>query len=344
MEACCGDVELVKVLIIKLSSLGDIIHALPTLNEIKFANPDWQIDWLVNKSFSSVLLDQDSINKIHTLEDKKLSTYASKINELKKENYDITIDLQGLIKTAAMSAQLAKRRVGFKSPREKIASMFYTEKVDAGDVFDVSKHVIEKNLEIAKYLGAELKQDASSKNILNYGGIFTKNLNSPNGSNEVCIIPSTTWQTKLWAADSWAKLISRLIEEGAKVYILGTSSDKENIDKIFGYMNASIRTNPNLLNCLDKYSLTELPKFFSSMNLVIGVDTGPLHIAAASLHGKENYKVLGLYGPSSARRSGPYGFKSISVDELKGIKASNKRKDDDSMSEISLEQVYGLLN
>ncbi|MDA1021714.1 MAG: hypothetical protein O2962_09250, partial [Cyanobacteria bacterium] len=115
------------------------------------------------------------------------------------------------------------------------------------------------------------------------------------------------------------------------IYILGTIRDLIVIEEI-------ICQTKSPLHIVVNKSLQELPEFFSEMSTVIGVDTGPLHIAAASLYGS-NATIIGLYGPSSGARTGPYGFEHISVDEFTNHQACNKRKDDYSMKLISVDTV-----
>lgn len=308
-----------KILIIKLSSLGDIVHAIPSLNALKQKYPEAQIDWLVYKSFAPILETQRSISKIIILENKKLSSLLATKAKLKKENYDLVIDMQGLIKTAVLARSISAKTRGFKEPREKIAALCYKEKIDAGNIMDDSMHIVERNL-----LLAQSPMPPAAFNALEQEAKL---------QNRLCIIPSTTWQTKLWQAEKWAKLIDSIksSQPELEIYILGTIKELIYIEEIISQTKSP-------LHIVVNKKLTELPEFFSTMSTVIGVDTGPLHIAAASLYGSKA-RVIGLYGPSSAARTGPYGFESISATE----KPSHKRKNDSSMNLISVEQVLNIV-
>ena len=107
-----------KILVIKLSSLGDIVHTIPAVNLIKNSIPDVHIDWLCYKKFSALLNTQYSINETISLEDKQLSSTFDIVNKLKAFKYDYVLDFQGLIKTAFMASQISGQSVGFKKPRE----------------------------------------------------------------------------------------------------------------------------------------------------------------------------------------------------------------------------------
>lgn len=331
-----------KVLIIKLSALGDVIHAIPAMNAIKAAHPDWQIDWLINDSFKALIAEQPSLGKVYTLRDKRLISYFEVIQELRKEDYDLVIDLQGLLKTALVSFFVGSNKtkvIGFENPRENIATCFYTEKVTTEN-----NHVIEQNLAIAKHLGAKLEQDSHENYLVDYGGLMpsTASVGDNASSLQICLIPSTTWKSKLWLASSWAELIKSLIQDlAADVFVLGTSFDDEAIDEIYQHLDSELKTSSKLSNLIDKTSLADLPNLFRKMDLVIGVDTGPLHLAAASIDSAKT-KILGLYGPTSASRTGPYGYFALSFYEMIGRKASHKRNEREnySMSLIPADEVF----
>jgi heptosyltransferase I len=317
-----------KILIIKLSALGDIVHTIPAFNALVVKYPDAQIDWLVYKSFAPILESQKALKQIIKLENKKFSSLLRVSKQLKKQNYDLIIDFQGLIKTALLARLISPNTRGFKQPREKIAALCYKEKIDAGNIMQNDRHIVERNLLLARHPEPEGRQDLPFANL--------QQKHSP--KNKLCIIPSTTWQTKLWQAGRWAQLIDivKKNKPETQIYILGTIKDLLVIEEI-------ICQTKSPLHIVVNKSLQELPEFFSEMSTVIGVDTGPLHIAAASLYGSKA-QVIGLYGPSSGARSGPYGFKYISVDEFTDHQAYNKRKDDDSMKLVSVGQVWDVIN
>ncbi len=314
-----------KVLIIKLSSLGDVIHAIPAVNAVAGIYPQAQIDWLIYKNFSEIIQSQSSITNIHTLNDKKLSTLFAMIKKLRQEKYDLVIDLQGLIKTAFIARSISNNVIGSKQPREKIAAVFYKTKVDIGDVMNDSMHVIERNMLISKSL-----QGARDKAI-SYGEL-TK-LKIKNINPKICLIPCTTWESKHWLAKNWADLMQGIKNKNpaAEIYILGTLKDLIKIEEIICQVKVPFHLVVNK-------TLKELPDFFSEMDIVIGVDTGPLHIAAAALHGS-NAQIIGLYGPTSGARTGPYGFQYINAK----TEVSHKRKNDTSMQGINESSVLSAI-
>jgi len=103
------------------------------------------------------------INQIIKLEDRKLSTALTKAQELKQNNYDLVIDFQGLIKTAMLARIISNKTRGFKEPREKIASIFYKEKIDVGNIMDDSMHIVERNLLLARHPEPRGRKDLKSQ-------------------------------------------------------------------------------------------------------------------------------------------------------------------------------------
>lgn len=330
-----------KVLIIKLSALGDIVHAIPAVNALKTKHPEAQIDWLCYKSFAGILRRQTCLNQVIEVPNRKFKTIFKLAKDLKHENYDLVIDMQGLIKTALIARLISPNTRGFKSPREKLANIFYQEKIDTGNVMSNDMHIVDRNLSLACH-----PESAGRKDLPN----FVQDQRDPSASlrmtpqfghlkqeakleNKVCLIPATTWSTKLWDPKRWAQLIDQLKAQDPKtqIHILGTIKDLLVIEEIICHTRSP-------LHIVVNKELKELPEFFAEMKLIIGVDTGPLHIAAATLYGSQA-QIIGLYGPSSGARTGPYGFSYISADEISNHIARNKRENDDSMQHITVDTV-----
>lgn len=334
-----------KILILKLSSIGDIVHAIPAFNRLKSALPDAKIDWLVYEKFSRLLKTQEGINEIKLLPNKKLSTLYDTIRYLQREEYDLVIDLQGLIKTAVIAKFAGKLSIGFSEPREKIASYFYDLKFKAPATIQNNKHIIEQNLDLIDFVlkegfGLKASQEVSFGK-LRYN-FFTETKDKQTYS-KICIIPSTTWESKFWKADYWVELLNILKQKyNSEIYFLGAEADLPVLEEIISRFK-------HPFHLVMGKDLDELGDFFRDMNLIIGVDTGPLHIAAAVAYPQSSSgkTIIGIYGPTSARRSGPYGFESLSFDEIFQAKASHKRtiKDDGgSMALIKPEHVLAVLN
>ncbi|MEY3369730.1 MAG: hypothetical protein RLZZ361_400 [Cyanobacteriota bacterium] len=348
-------IKTVKILIIKQSALGDIIHTIPALALIKKNLPNARIDFVVYEKFSGIIKSSKYLNKIHILKNKSLAEFFKTASRLQKEKYDLVIDFQGLMKTGFLSYLTGSpKRIGFNQPREYLARYFYSHRSNQGNILDNSSHIIEKNLKLA----LEALPSESLGNLdFDFDHLKPPTVFLKDKTNKVCIIPSTTWESKFWSLENWIEVIKYIFEKNkSTIYLIGTEAD---LIKLSGLISAMIRhgafklfKNGEALNPLnlsnyhlqiytDK-SLDQLPEFFRDMDLIIGVDTGPLHIASAAcfikgriektpegfIFHKETLdkKIIGLFGPSSGKRSGPYGFEYLSADEISGLKAQQNRK------------------
>ncbi len=323
-----------KILIVKLSSLGDLIHALPAVNLIKKHLPEAEIDWVCYKSYSAILQNIDSVNNVIELKSKTFSDLFQLGTQIRASKYDYVIDLQGLIKTGLLSFVSGAKVFGFGSPREKLAASFYSYKLNAPATLENKDHIVLQNLDLAKFFLENVKQQKIYIDEIQFfttvESIVLTGLHHQYA--KVCLIPSTTWESKLWAPEYWVEFINHLKNVyNSEIYILGTMADMPNIEPIVSQLRVPFHLVTNK-------KLTELPEFFAEMDLIVGVDTGPLHIAAAALYPfKDRKKIIGIYGPTRGSRSGPCGFEYISFDEVFEQPASNKKtfvQDGSSMAKL----------
>ena len=268
-----------RIAIIKLSAMGDIIHAMVALQYIKRKYPNLQIDWFVESTFAPILENNPDINQIIKLDlksikkDKKeIINQIKLIKKYKTNSYDLVIDAQGLIKSAIVSFFLGKNRVGFSknSTREKLASFFYTKKVDIA----YDKNAIERNV---KVLSQALNFEITKDDILNKKPfLFYKNKNeviyeylSKNKKNVLFVI-GASWSSKMYSKEKFAKIINNLDENCLITW--GNESEKDIADFIANISKAKV---------LPKLDLNSLKAIMSKVDLVIGNDTGPTHMAWA---------------------------------------------------------------
>lgn len=329
-----------KILIIKLSSIGDLVHGIPAYKALRknlvAKHPDLTIDWLVYGSLAPALFQSINKENLITLPNRKFSTLVKRASELKNQ-YDYVIDLQGLFKTALISKIIAPNsNYGFKLPREDWARYFYKKSFCDYKSIESKKHVIDQNLELIGCFLNELNYNQAQLDLSIDFGLTTQK-STKKERKQCCFIPATTWESKHWALENWTHLIQELDENQYEFFMTGSPQNQNYLQQIQDSVSKKI-------NIVTDKKLEDLFHFYQEMDLIIGVDTGPLHIAAASLFSqKKDKKIIGLYGPSSGSRSGPYGFKAISVDEIFGLKASNKKtklKDHNSINKISSDMVY----
>ncbi|MDN5128286.1 lipopolysaccharide heptosyltransferase I [Aliarcobacter butzleri] len=268
-----------RIAIIKLSAMGDIIHAMVALQYIKRQYPNLQIDWFVESAFAPILENNPDINEIIKLDlksikkDKKeIINQIKLIKKYKNNSYDLVIDAQGLIKSAIVSFFLGKNRVGFSknSTREKLASFFYTKKVDIA----YDKNAIERNV---KVLSQALNFEITKDDILNKKPfLFYKNENEViyeylnKDKKNVLFVIGASWPSKMYSKEKFAKIINNLDENCLITW--GNESEKDIANFIANISKAKV---------LPKLDLNSLKAIMSKVDLVIGNDTGPTHMAWA---------------------------------------------------------------
>jgi heptosyltransferase-1 len=288
-----------RIAIVKLSALGDIIHAMAVLQYIKNFDTSIVIDWFVEERFAEVLENNPDIDTIHSLKLKNnkleiLQEYK-KLKRLKP--YDLVIDLQGLIKSALVSKVLGKNIVGFDrhSLREPLASLFYTQK----HTISYDENVIVRNIKlVAKALDfpiAELKEKVPFLYTTSKIDIFPTLL----------IIVGSSWESKVYPKESFIEIIKAL---HVKTFISwGNEKEKLDADFICKQTKATL---------LPKLSLNELKKVVSNSSLVIGADSGPTHMAWGL-----NIPSITIYGPTPSERNTYITSRNLVVDCGKPINA-----------------------
>lgn len=285
-------------LIIRLSSLGDVIHTLPMVNAIRAAIPDATIDWLIGEKGIGILENIKEINNLYLLNTKNLAQIINK-------KYDYILDVQGLFKTALIgkyiSSSTSAKLIGFKNTRE-FADIFYDLKVDVGNLFDTKKHIIDLNLGLLKVAGVE------SENIK----FLIPKISAPQNKDLLAIdftkktaltLPATTWESKMWGLNSWLNLIKDLSSKH-QILISATSSEKELLNPLIKNLETE---NIDFINLIGKTNIKDLTYIIQNVDIVYGLDSGGIHLAQAIKHDEGKPDVFGIYGPTSAYRNGLYG-------------------------------------
>lgn len=298
-----------KILITRLSAIGDVIHALPTAYALRKKYPTAQIDWLVEKKAYPLVKLNPYLDNVILLPRKKwqemlssdflavVKSFFAFFKKQKKKQYDINLDLHGLFKSG-LSSFLIKPglRIGPADGRE-LSTFFYQAKIE---IPDKTMHKIERNMHLASAL------DVSTEEI-NYGLKMTPVIKSRvsrlfelekiETTKKVIIInPFTTWESKNWFLERYFKLANNLIKAGHFVIFTGAPGDKEAID------NFEAEKEESWSNLAGKTGLAELTEIYNRADLYIGGDTGPTHLAAAV-----ELPVVALMGPTNPDTHGPYG-------------------------------------
>jgi len=283
-----------RILIIKLSSLGDIIHTLPCLSILRKAFSNAHIDWVTEELGASLLSGHPYIDNVIIYKRYIWPSYLKRgmwlrlINEVRaflkdlRRQYDIVLDFQGLLKSGIITALAkGKREIGFKG--KEFNYLFLKEKVPV----NYNEHAVIRYLRLIEYLGIPIRKIEFP---LPYNH---KKWDIPKPF--VVISPLARWESKLWFKERWIALTKELEKIGYKVVFIGSMKDED-------YIGDICRDIPSAINLSGKTSLKELACLYREATLTISVDTGPMHLAAAV-----GTPVIALFGPTDPNRTGPFG-------------------------------------
>jgi lipopolysaccharide heptosyltransferase I len=300
-----------KVLIVKPSSLGDILHVFPAIAILTAARPDAEIDWMVHPAFADALKYCPGIRRIIFFRRKELGSvktffphFLKLFFELRQERYDLVVDFQGLFRSAFFAWLARCRQVaGFASPKEPAAKLFYARKIV---VPDSALHAVNKNISMmrqllnstsavaAPFLTPVKEFSEKAEKLLRESGITSSD-------RIVGIIPGARWQSKCWPPVFFAKIIAALnrLRPELRFLILGSESD--------GCASSEIiksAANAGIISLTGKTGIGELIEIIRRCEFIISNDSGPVHIAAAM-----DKTVFAFFGPTDPDKTGPYGSK-----------------------------------
>jgi lipopolysaccharide heptosyltransferase I len=317
-----------RILIVKLSSIGDVVHTLPAAAYIRRALPDARISWAVERRASDILKQSPAIDRVIELDTRSWrkdpfirqtradvkSTIAALRNATgDMDRFDIAIDFQGLIKSGLVAYMTgAKKRVGFETSglREKVSRIFLTDQVKTSEI----EHVIEKNLALArKAIAGRAIDDAD--NACSSRGRYEFPIYVSDEDEEyvekatravegdfAIINPGGGWPTKLWRAESFGELADWLYKEYRLASFITYGPGEEPLAERVA-RSSRTRSARMLPSTIKQFvALARRTRIF------IGGDTGPLHIAAAC-----GAPIVGIYGPTSPGRNGPFENDDIAV-------------------------------
>ena len=300
-----------KILIIRLSALGDTIHTLPLASAIKSAYSKCQIGWIVEDKAQQFIKDNPIIDKCYVLPRKQwkkrgfsiknIIEFFQIIKEIRKEKYDIVIDTQQLFKSASIMAFLnIKRKITHTDGRE-FSGIFANEFVKSDrKQFDLKYHVVRRNLDFAAHLGIDNEYVQFSLPKVSDESIrkVEKLLSGLDKDKPTIILaPATTWETKHWKLEYWCDLIERFSPD-ANVVITGSNADEKLINTILGACDSK-----DVVNIAGETNLLELSEVYRRSDIVISPDSGSAHIAWAV----QKPSVITVFCSTSHTRTGPFG-------------------------------------
>ncbi len=296
-----------KILIVKLSSIGDVVHTLPTLAAIGEALPEAEISWAVEKSAAEILRGNPLLTDLIEIDTRalrrekkwaaKLSLGRQQLQQLRAQKFDIALDFQGLLKSGLIAKLTgAPRRSGFakKNLREPLSRFLLTENVSV----PAKIHVIEKNLRLTeKALGVEIPLAGDDYAFPVATGSEhrreAENVIREIGDDFVILNPGGGWPTKLWEAERFGVLADRIFSEFDLKSVINFGPGEESLAQRVQTASRRGVTLAASLSLKGFYELSKRAAFY------VGGDTGPTHLAVAA-----GAPVVGIFGPTEWWRNG----------------------------------------
>ncbi|WP_304546198.1 lipopolysaccharide heptosyltransferase I [Sulfurimonas microaerophilic] len=319
--------EIKKIAIVRLSALGDIVNSAVVLQFIKQLYPNVEIDWITEEVFAPILKHNPELNMVHTVNIKeikkeksfsKLKALISKLRSLPK--YDLVIDMQGLIKSAIVARIVSKNTHGFNkySTRESLASLFYKTTSD----IPYEYNVVKRNCFV---VADALDFSITDTMLLEKKAVFpiTNHYTLMKDKKNIAFVIGASWPSKIYPKELVAKICESLQEQ---VYIIwGNEQEKSEAEWICEQTEYA--------TLAPKMQLDELVSFISSVDLLIGNDTGPTHIAWA-----QNIPSITLLGPTTKRMIYETP-KNIGIKSSSEVDILKINKDDYSIKDIPYEDI-----
>lgn len=322
-----------RILIVRLSAIGDVIHGLPVLNALRDGYPNALLGWAVEGYTATLLKGHPALDELITLPRGWLKSPAAVWRlrrQLRELEFDVALDLQGLTKSA-VAAWLsgARRRIGFGDAKGRELSPWLNNEL----VWTTARHVIDCNLEQLRSLGIdkpavrfdlpEREPDAAAAaRMVCEAGC---------GEGFVAINPGAAWPSKLWPAERFAAVAAHLGDRWRLPSLVVWAGDAERAlaEEIVAGSQGHARLAPAT-------SLTELAAVTRRAKLFVSSDTGPLHIAVAV-----GTPSVGLFGPMPAERNGPYGPEHIAIQKVcfEGTSRERRNAPREVIEAITVEMV-----
>ncbi|MFA5517439.1 MAG: lipopolysaccharide heptosyltransferase I [Desulfuromonadales bacterium] len=304
-----------KILVVKVSALGDVVHALPVLPYIKSVAPAAEIDWLVEEAFAPLLEGHPLLRNVHRLQTKlwRKSGVAAMLRGvreigrlLRRERYDLVLDLQGNSKSALLTLlSRAPLRYGFdRAAVREWPNLVASNRRVALNESDY--HISDRSLRIARAAlpGGDAVPAAGPLPVspAAAASIAAELERSGLAGQPLAVLHyGTTWKTKLWPLENWRQLTRFLLRETDLRPILTWGNDEER-----RAAEAMVEASGGKATIWPRGTLPELLALLARADLVVGGDTGPVHMAAAL-----GIPTVSLYRVTDARRNGPRGEKHI---------------------------------
>jgi len=300
-----------RILIVKPSSLGDVVQALPTVARLRNRFPNAYIAWVLNDTLGSLLRRSPIVNEVIPFQRHDPSAFPKLLRRLRETHFEIALDLQGLLRSGLMTwSTRAPRRIGLSDAREG-SRLFYNEVVTVPRC-----HAVDRYLKAADHLGCPAARVE-----------FPLGVSRTTNEGWIAIHPSARWPTKLWGDDRFAEMIRRLPRE--RIVLTGSATERVRLERIAqGCQNKAGTTD-----------LLELAELYARCAVVVTNDSGPMHLAAAV-----GTPVVAIFGPTDPSLTGPYGRQHVILRAGLSCSPCLKERCDhrprmECMAQVTVEQV-----
>ena len=303
-----------RFLIVRLGSLGDIIHTLPAVAALRDSFPHARIDWVVESKWRAVLDGNRDLNRVISFDRQRVAGVVETVASLRRAEYTCAIDFQSLYKSALLGfLSGAEERLGFDRAyaREGLATLLYTRRVRPSGM-----HKVEHNLSLAAAAGAALPgvprfsfPESAEANEWADG-----KLRELGGRDFYVVSPGGGWRSKCWPAERYGALHCEISRRLGLQGIVSFGPGEEKLAEAAVAAAGSNALFPLAMDLPQLMAVLRRAKFF------VAADTGPLHLAAAL-----GVSVVGLFGPTDPARNGPYGGASIVVRKAEAGETTYKR-------------------
>jgi lipopolysaccharide heptosyltransferase I len=284
-----------RILLVRLGSLGDIIHALPAAASLRDTFPGARIDWAVGAKWKRLLEGNPDLSNVIVASPEGAGGFTQTARRLREAKYTCAVDFQALYKSALPAFfSRARRRIGFTSTyaREGLAAFFYTDRLNPRGA-----HKVDHNFTLAEAAGAKrlVPRFPLAIHAEDYEA-FENALAQHNLRDFFVLNPGGGWVSKCWPAERYGELHRKLVERTGLRGVVSFGPGEEKLANEL--VSAAGQPTPVAL----PLGLGPLMALLRKAKLVVSADTGPLHLAAAL-----GAPVVGLYGPTDPARNGPYG-------------------------------------
>jgi heptosyltransferase I len=320
-----------RFLLVRLGSLGDIIHALPSAAALRDTFPAAQIEWAVEPNWARLLKNNPDINRVISADRSTAAGMIATLKNIRSFPYTCAVDFQALYKSALLAfASGAPRRIGFKSSyaRERLAAALYTDRLNPR-----GPHKIDHNLTLVEAAGAKqpksprfpLAIDAEDEDLV------TRELSAKSIREFFVLNPGGGWLSKCWPPARYGELHRKLV---SRFHWRGIVSFGPGEDDLVRHTIQAAGDPPPIAIPL---TLGPLMALFRRAKFLVSADTGPLHLASAL-----GVPVIGLYGPTDPSRNGPYSCSDIVVRNPRVCVTTYRREASYSpaMLSITVDQVF----